>query len=240
MLQTSNDRKLPGERIKPKNGRYLVALLASGTPDQKEKLRAQWKNERGIWLQYHWEQMRMRHWQRSNVQTDVDVVLHLSGWTDHRQKALIENAADRANPQVPVFNIYNGGPAEMDKIFPRREPLDMKTLLPQHGGESSYMVETRLASLAERNAEIAELNSLLASLDDVRMDTHTTAVSPVDVGPPPVESVDIPLMATLMRLFELMGQREITDTIAHQDAGGGELTIKWKTLPPANDNAPKK
>lgn len=250
MLQTIEERKrLPGELIKPREGRdFLVALLVGGAGGVKfEQLKEEFANERGIWLAHHWEERRPRQFEGMPPR-DVDVVLALTGFLGHPYYYKAVRAVERANnapdrrPLV-MLSIDQGQASTMERLgFTKKPPIDRSKLYKKTDGESSHGTEARLASLAERNAEIAEINAALAAMEEVTADT--TAQAPVEQAKPLPPEPNLALLATMTRLLELMrsdsGLYQITRTDVRATAEGGSITIEWQNLPAANDNAPKK
>lgn len=253
MLQTLEERKrLPGELIKPREGRdFIVALLVGGAGGVKfELLKEEFANERGIWLAHHWEERRPRQFEGMPPR-DVDVVLALTGFLGHPYYYKAVRAVERANNapdrrSIVILSIDQGQASTMERLgFTKKPPIDRSKLYKKADGESSHGTEARLATLGERNAEIAEINAVLASIEPVNADT--TAQAPVEQAAPVAPAAPEPsiaLLATMTRLLELMrsgsGLYQITRTDVRAAAEGGSITIEWQNLPAANDNAPSK
>jgi hypothetical protein len=71
----------PKQNLKPKNGKYLVALIAGAPADRARELRDFLASRRGILAQYHWDYEKPNQFGR--VPEDVDVVFIIKSQLGH-------------------------------------------------------------------------------------------------------------------------------------------------------------
>lgn len=100
-----------GERLIPKNGRYLVALLVGSPADRARELRDKLAADRGILVQYHVEYTH-GHASRTHFKTipaDVDLVLVVITQTSHdltaKAVALARRAETLEGRSIPVVRV---------------------------------------------------------------------------------------------------------------------------------------
>lgn len=103
-ITTETPTQARAKKLNPKNGKFLVALLAGGTTDARDRLRKALA-DRGMLVRYHWDYERAKDWQRA-IPPDVDVVLYVKTAAGHdlreNLKARVEEAK-RAGHSVTVI-----------------------------------------------------------------------------------------------------------------------------------------
>lgn len=87
--------------IKPRNGRYLVALMAGAPADRARELRDRMAKTRGILVQYHLDYEKPAEFKITHIPEDVDLVIIIKSQLGHSNEAHVLAAVDRWDREHP-------------------------------------------------------------------------------------------------------------------------------------------
>jgi hypothetical protein len=186
MVQAKSHSHNRLSQLKPKNGKYFVALLAGGPPDVAREIRGRLSDSRNILVKYHWDYQKSHDFQ-GVVSGDVDMVLLLKDMIGHANSDLAHKAAKEAG--IPLIRTQRKwaimGMTLMKYGFHKAE-------LPLHLRSSAVLHEVKPSTEKEQSSIIDSPGELKGPQLPTDTKTYTVAVETATERPPVVGELPAP------------------------------------------------